>query len=129
MRPLAAAAGTAQLQPSIIMTLLFDMNDGKLEGGLVNLDKHTEPSPFPLVHVVLVQVSSQAILVSAEGLVASVDVDCPGPGVEDAAVAVATLNQRPERVLHRPRVLGWGQNERYVSGEAQLFSSIWFLVP
>lgn len=36
------------------------------------------------------------------------DVDRSGPGVEDAAVAVAALNQRPHRVLHSPRVLGCG---------------------
>ena len=34
------------------------------------------------------------------------DVDRSGSGVEDAAVAVAALNQRPVRVLDGPRVLG-----------------------
>lgn len=35
------------------------------------------------------------------------DVDRSGPGVEDAAVAVAALNQGPDGVLDSPRVLGW----------------------
>lgn len=64
-------------------------------------------SPFPLVHVQLVQVSSQAVLVGTEGLVASVDVDGSGAGVEHAAVAVAALDQRPLCGHHVPCVLGW----------------------
>lgn len=64
-------------------------------------------SPFPLVHVELVQVSSQAVLVGTEGLVASVDVDRSGAGVEHAAVAVSSLDQRAVRVHQAPRVLGW----------------------
>lgn len=64
-------------------------------------------SPFPLVHVELVQVSSQAVLVGTEGLVASVDVDRSGAGVEHAAVAVSSLDQRAVRVHQAPRVLDW----------------------
>lgn len=67
------------------------------------------PSPFPLIHLVLVQVSSQAVLISTEGLVAPVDVDRSGPGVKDAAVAVASLNQCPDGVQYGPGVLGWGR--------------------
>lgn len=68
-------------------------------------------SPFPLVHLILVQVSSQAVLVGTEGLVSPVDVDRSGPGVKDAAVAVASLNQGPDRVQDSPSVPGWGGGE------------------
>lgn len=70
-------------------------------------------SPFPLIHLILVQVSSQAILVGTEGLVSSVDVDRSGPGVKDAAVAVASLNQGPDRVQYGPRVPGWGEKSQH----------------
>lgn len=64
-------------------------------------------SPSPSVHVKLVQVSRQAVLVGADGLVAAVDVDRPGAGVENAAVAVAALDQRAVGGHQVPRVLGW----------------------
>lgn len=76
-----------------------------------NANADSRASPFPLIHLILVQVSSQAILVGTEGLVSSVDVDRPGPGVKDAAVAVAPLNQGPDRVQYSPRVPGWGREK------------------
>ncbi len=64
-------------------------------------------SPFSLVHVKLVQVSSQAVLVGTEGLVTSVDVDGSGAWVKNTAVAVTTLDQCTVCGHHAPSVLGW----------------------
>lgn len=69
--------------------------------------KENKASPLPLVHIKLVQVSSQAVLVGTEGLVASMDVDASGVGVKNAAVAIATLDQRPICGHHAPQVLAW----------------------
>lgn len=68
--------------------------------------------PFPPVHVKLVQVSSQAILVGAESLVASVDVDCSGPRVENTAVAITALDQSTFRLHYAPCVLGCEGSQR-----------------
>lgn len=75
-------------------------------------------SPLPGVHVQAVEVAGQAVLVGTEGLVAAVDVDGPGAGVEDAAVAVAALHQSAGGGRQVPRALGcgetWGGGKRGV---------------
>ncbi|TNN23021.1 hypothetical protein EYF80_066863 [Liparis tanakae] len=59
------------------------------------------------------RVSGEAVLVGAEGLVAAVDVDASGAGVEHAAVAVAALDQGAVRARHAPRVPAWrGEKKR-----------------
>lgn len=88
-------------------------------------------SPLPGVHVQAVEVAGQAVLVGAEGLVAAMDVNGPGAGVEDAAVAIAALNQGAGRGRHVPRALGCREGrggERVRNGERELssfFPSLW----
>lgn len=61
-------------------------------------------SPSPPVHIKLVQVSSQAVLVGTESLVATVDVDGSGTGVKNTAVAIAALDQGAVCRHHAPCV-------------------------
>lgn len=96
-------------------------------------------SPLPCVHVQAVEVAGQAVLVGAKSLVAAMDVDGPGAGVEDAAVAIAALHQSTRRGRHVPRALGcqegWsgeggrkrggGVTSQRVNAVELLFSSLW----
>ena len=84
-----------------------------------------QSSPLPLVHVELVQVSSQAVLGGTEGLVAAVDVDASGAGVEHAAVAVPALDQRPVRGHHAPRVLGCRVTQEELSLSSRGITASW----
>lgn len=77
-------------------------------------------SPFPSVNVQAVEVTSQAILVGTEGFVAAMDVNGPGAGVEDAAVAVAALHQSTRRGRHVPRALGCQEGEAVSGGSMHL---------
>lgn len=78
---------------------------------LVHVNGH---SPDTSVHLITVQVIHKAILISRQGLVASVDIHTLAAGVIHAAVAVAPLNCGSSRLRNQPCVCFCGQREQTI---------------